>query len=345
MKFTIAASILLAVSAPNAAQHTAPPLKTLAAKKGIYVGVAVGNGYLNDANYTAIMQREFNMFTPENSMKWEVTEPQPAEFQFADGDVIVATAAAQGAAVRGHTLETLTAAIQRHIKGVAGHYNNLAHWDVVNEVIGDNCNPRDSVFLRTFGNLDDFVEIAFRTARQYAPNTKLYINDYNMEGEYACKPEAMYALIKRLKAKGVPIDGLGAQAHMLVGQIPTNIIAQLQNFTSLDIDVALTELDIRATQPFTADVLAQQSRDYETVFRACLAVKRCQGITLWGISDKYSWIPGVFSDQGAALPWDENYNTKPAYDGIVRALTTDATTGDVTGNNGNGKGAGNANKN
>ncbi|KAJ3028019.1 hypothetical protein HDV00_010700 [Rhizophlyctis rosea] len=348
MKFTaLATAALFAASSVDAALYTAAPLKDLAAKHGIYAGVAVGNGNLGDANFTAILKREFNYFTPENSMKWEVTEPNPAEFHFADGDVIVAAAKAQNAKVRGHTLvwhsqlaswvnaktnwtkPELTAVIERHIKGVAGYYNDLAHWDVVNEVMGDDCKPRDSVFLRTFGNIEDYVDLAFRTAKKYAsPKTKLYINDYNMEGEAICKSDAIHALIKKLKARGTPIDGLGAQAHFVVGGIPANITAVLQKFANLGVDVALTEIDIRAQQingTFTPAMYEQQGKDYEQVIRACLAVKRCVGFTLWGITDRYSWIPGVWSDQGIALPWDLDYNTKPAYEGIVRALTTKET--------------------
>ncbi len=54
---------------------------------------------------------------------------------------------------------------------------------------------------------------------------------------------------------------------------------------------------------------------------ACLAVRRCVGITLWGYSDRHSWIPAVFDGEGAALPWDENLRHKPAYDAIREALT------------------------
>ncbi len=54
---------------------------------------------------------------------------------------------------------------------------------------------------------------------------------------------------------------------------------------------------------------------------ACLAVARCVGITVWDYTDKYSWIPSVFPGQGAALPWDENFVKKPAYDATAQALS------------------------
>ncbi|KAJ3051153.1 hypothetical protein HK097_007865 [Rhizophlyctis rosea] len=342
MKFATASAVLLAASAVSAAA-TQKPLRDLAKAKDIYIGVAIGNGNLGDAKYTEIMKREFNFITPENSMKWEAIEPKPAEFHFAQGDEIVAVAKAQKAEVRGHTLtwhsqlapwvnsatwtkENLTAAIERHIRATVGYYSDdLTHWDVVNEVHEDDGTPRQSIFYKTFGNVADYVELSFREARKHTTKAKLYINDYNLEGQNVSKSDATYQLVKKLKNKGVPIHGVGLQAHLLVGQVPTNMQATIEKFASLGVDVALTELDIRMEQPFTAEKLAQQGNDYEAVFRACLAVKRCVGITLWGITDKYSWIPGVFPTEGSALVWDENYAAKPAYDGIVRALTTKAT--------------------
>lgn len=84
--------------------------------------------------------------------------------------------------------------------------------------------------------------------------------------------------------------------------------------------MSITELDIRLTLPITAEKLEQQKKDYRSVVAACKAVQGCVGVTIWDFTDKWSWIPSVFSGQGAALPWDENYNKKPAYDGIVEAL-------------------------
>ncbi|KAJ3035980.1 hypothetical protein HDV00_003274 [Rhizophlyctis rosea] len=349
MKFSAAAALaVLAASSVNAASQPAP-LKDLAAKHGIYVGTALSTGYLNDAKWTAIFDREFNMVTPENDMKWEVTEPQPAVFNFTNSDIIVANAKKIGAHVRGHTFvwhsqlanwvtsktytkEEMEAIIVRHIRGEAGYYHGqLAQWDVVNELIDDSAAAnyrQDPIYGFNYDNSTDFIELAFRTAHEVDPTAKLFINDYNMEGEAPQKSDATYNLIKKLKAKGVPIHGLGAQAHMIVGQVPSTMEATFKKFASLGVDVAITELDIRMDQPFTDDKLAQQGKDYEAVFRACLAVNaaklpgKCLGVTLWGISDNYSWIPGVFSTQGSALAWDENYQPKPAYDGIVRALTT-----------------------
>lgn len=142
--------------------------------------------------------------------------------------------------------------------------------------------------------------------------------------------------MKKLKTKGVPVHGIGVQAHLIVGQIPSDFKQTLQRFADLGVDVALTELDvsnntchkaiyltsiqIRMEVPVTAQKLAQQATDYTSSVNACLGVKRCVGITLWQFTDAKSWIPDVFPAEGAALPWDDKLKTKPAYDAMRKAL-------------------------
>lgn len=91
---------------------------------------------------------------------------------------------------------------------------------------------------------------------------------------------------------------------MIVGQIPSGIQQNFEAFTSLGVEIAITELDIRMTLPSTPALLQQQKADYTTVVSACQAVKGCIGITIWDWTDKYSWVPQTFSGQGAACPWD-----------------------------------------
>lgn len=190
-------------------------------------------------------------------------------------------------------------------------------WDVVNEVIEEDGSVRDTIFSRAFGL--DYVNVAFHVAHRVDPQAKLYINDFNIEGINA-KSTALYNLVQRLLAEGVPIHGVGLQGHLIVGQVPNDMVANIQRFANLNLDVAITELDIRMNLPPTEANLEQQARDYEQVFNACLAVSRCVGITIWGVTDKYSWIPGVFPGQGAALLFDDDFNKKPAYYAVERVL-------------------------
>lgn len=95
----------------------------------------------------------------------------------------------------------------------------------------------------------------------------------------------MYNFVKKLKAAGVPIDGIGVQAHLISGSVPSSLQTNWAQFASLDVDVAITELDIRFTLPSDATKLAQQATDYKNVVAACIAVSRCVGITIWDWTD------------------------------------------------------------
>ncbi|KAL0955074.1 hypothetical protein HGRIS_003991 [Hohenbuehelia grisea] len=318
-------------------------LNTVAKSKGkLYFGSATDNGEITDAPYKAILSdtKEFGQITPGNSMKWDATEPQRGTFTFTNGDVIANLAAANGQLLRGHTCvwhsqlpswvsagnfsaTELTSIIETHCGTVVGHYKGKAckwrlysyhAWDVVNEAFNEDGTFRSSVFYTTLGQ--DYIATAFRAARAADPDTKLYINDYNIDG-LGAKSTAVVNLVKQLKQDGVPIDGIGIQGHLIVGTVPSTIQANIEQFAALGVEVAITELDIRLTLPVTPEKLAQQKTDYLNVIKACNAVPKCIGVTIWDYTDKYSWVPSVFTGQGAALPWDENLIKKPAYDGIV----------------------------
>ncbi|GLB40266.1 putative candidate xylanase, Glycoside hydrolase family 10 [Lyophyllum shimeji] len=305
-----------------------------------YFGSATDNPELTDTAYVAELSntKDFNQITPGNSMKWDATEPSRGTFTFSGGDAVVALAKKNGQLVRGHNCvwhnqlpswvtsgnfdnATLTSIVQTHCSTVVGHYKGQIckyspphSWDVINEPFNDDGTWRSDVFYNTMGS--SYVAVALRAARAADPAAKLYINDYNIEGTGA-KSTAMVNLVKSLKASGVPIDGIGVQAHLIVGQVPSTLQANLEQFTALGVEVAITELDIRMTLPETAALRQQQKQDYQSVIAACKAVAGCVGVTIWDYTDKYSWVPGTFSGQGAACPWDANLVKKPAYDGIV----------------------------
>lgn len=200
----------------------------------------------------------------------------------------------------------------------ATHFRGRCYeWDVVNEVIEGDGSIRNTIFSRTLGT--SFISQAFRLHRAADPYAKLFINDYNIEG-FNAKSNALYNLVVSLLAQGVPIDGVGFQGHFIVGQVPTDFAANMQRFANLGLDVSITELDIRMNVPPTVANLQQQAFDYQSAFRACFEVARCTGVTVWGVTDLYSWVPSTFPGQGAALLFDESYSTKPAYYAVESIL-------------------------
>jgi endo-1,4-beta-xylanase len=208
--------------------------------------------------------------------------------------------------------------MKKHITDEVTHYKGKIYaWDVVNEPFNEDGTFRDSIWHKNFGS--DYIAEALKLAHAADPNAKLYINDYNVEGKNS-KSDALYKLVKELKSKDVPIHGVGLQAHFILGQIPHDLATNMERFAALGLDVAITELDIRIQLPSTAEKLAQQAKEYASVFKACLSVPKCVGITIWGFTDKHSWIPSVFQGYGDALPWDANYKPKPAVAAIEEAL-------------------------
>ncbi|RSN64195.1 1,4-beta-xylanase [Streptomyces sp. WAC 04229] len=310
-----------ALVTPPPAHAAESTLGAAAAQSGRYFGVAVASGRLGDSTYTSIANREFNSVTAENEMKIDATEPQRGQFNFSAADRVYNWAVQNGKEVRGHTLawhsqqpgwmqslsgSALRQAMIDHINGVMAHYKGkIAQWDVVNEAFADGSSGarRDSNLQRT-GN--DWIEVAFRAARAADPSAKLCYNDYNVENWTWAKTQAMYAMVRDFKQRGVPIDCVGFQSHFNSGSpYNSNFRTTLQNFAALGVDVAVTELDIQGASPTT----------YANVVNDCLAVSRCLGVTVWGVRDSDSWrseqTPLLFNNDGSK---------KAAYTSVLNAL-------------------------
>ncbi|OKK16129.1 1,4-beta-xylanase [Streptomyces sp. CB00455] len=296
-------------------------LGTQAAPSGRYFGTAVASGRLGDPKYAAIADREFNMITPENEMKWDAIEPSRGNFNFGPADQIVNRAMAHGQRMRGHTTvwhsqlpswvssigdaNTLRSVMNHHITTEMTHYKGKVYaWDVVNEAFADGSSQhRSSVFQNVLGN--GFIEEAFRTARAADSSAKLCYNDYNIENWSDAKTQGVYSMVKDFKSRGVPIDCVGFQSHFGPGGPPASFQTTLSNFAALGVDVQITELDIAQASP----------THYANTVKACLSVARCTGITVWGIRDSDSWRSGE-----SPLLFDNNGNPKAAYTAVVNAL-------------------------
>jgi len=332
------------VVAPPMDTTTPPPptpLRTLAAQRGRYIGAATGSTFqrtdAKGATLRMILARDYNMVWSGNFLKFSTLRPSPSEYQFQWADTMVAFAEANSMVVRGHvfvwhnqlpawlTGGTWTSAqvdsiLQGHIATVMSRYRaRIRIWDVVNEPLDDNAAPRTTFWNTQLG--PDYIERAFRLARAADSTALLFYNDYNIEGLNA-KSDATYALIADLRARGVPIDGVGMQGHFQVGRLPSSadLLANFDRFARLGLKIQITELDIRMPVPTTAQNLAQQAVDYRTIVTACLLVPACDAIVLAGVYDGDSWVPSTFPGEGAALLLDELFSPKPAYAAVHSLL-------------------------
>ncbi|MEE2040693.1 endo-1,4-beta-xylanase [Nocardiopsis sp. CT-R113] len=313
-------------------------LRDLADQRGVFMGTALASHRLNEAAYAQTAAAEFNSVTHENDLKWEAVQPQQGQYSWSGADRVVDFAEDNGQDVHGHTLvwhsqlpswvsgggftaDQLLDVMDDHISTTMGRYaGRIDTWDVVNEPIGDDARFRDSVFHRTLG--EDFVAESLRMARAADPAAELYINDYSIDGVNA-KSDAYYDLVVDLLDQGVPLDGIGFQSHLIVGQVPASMRQNIERFTDLGLKVRITELDIRMNVPASQADLERQADDYREVVTTCLEVDGCAGVTVWGVTDAYSWVPDHFDGQGAALPIDGSYQPKPAYWAVHEALGGD----------------------
>jgi endo-1,4-beta-xylanase len=315
----------------------ATTLRQLADAKHLRIGTAVTAGNLTgNAKYASTAAAQFNALTPGNEMKWGSVEPTRGHFNWSGADQVVVTATANNQVVRGHTLvwhnqlpswltsgsftgPQLLQIMQQHIATEVGRYaGKLISWDVVNEPFNDDGTMRSTIFSQAIG--PSYIAAALTAARQADPTAKLYLNDYNIEGINA-KSTAMLNLVTSLEQQGVPIDGVGIQTHLILGQVPSDFAQNMARFAALGLDVWLSEVDVRMNLPADVAKTAQQAADYSKIVNACLAVSRCVGITVWGFTDLDSWVPSTFPGQGSADIWDQNIDPKPAvYDAVSVAL-------------------------
>lgn len=319
------------------------PLRTLAESRNLRIGIGTAMGsYFNRTDavgkqYMDLLAREFNVATPENDLKFSVIRPTRATFRFARPDSMLEFATASGMRMRGHTLvwhnqlaSWLTsgtwsrsegvALLDEHISTVVGHYKGkFAAWDVVNEAFNDDGSPRTSFWSTLIG--PTYIAQAFRTAAAADPDAKLFYNDYNIE-TIGAKSNAVLSMLTDLKAAGVPVHGVGLQAHFIVGQTPSRdaLVANMSRFAALGLKIQITELDIRMPVPASAAALQMQAQNYADVVRACLDVPACDMVVTWGFTDRSSWVPDFFAGQGAALLFDESFQPKPAYTAVNAVL-------------------------
>jgi endo-1,4-beta-xylanase len=255
--------------------------------------------------------------------------------------------------------DQLSKLLEAHIKTVVGHYRGkIFAWDVANEAFDEgnragqlrstiwydqpgiavapsrkprvSNNPaRSELAARNSQQPYSYLAQCFRWAHDADPQALLFYNEAEAE-EINRKSDAIYAMVSDFKRQGVPIDGVGFQMHIALrsGAAPpdfASISSNIARFTALGLQVHITEMDVSLPVDANGNAsnadLQQQANIYRQIAQACLAHPGCTGIQTWGFTDKYSWI-GSHSrkTRGAALPFDRNYQPKPAYEALRDAL-------------------------
>jgi endo-1,4-beta-xylanase len=317
-------------------------LRAYADKIGLNIGTCIFAGvYQSNQQYNQILTREFNTIVAENEMKASAMQPRQGQFSFGTADQMISFAEKNDMKMRGHTLiwhaqnpswlsggswtrETLLEQMKAHITGVVEHFKGkVFEWDVVNEGFNDGTSGslRNSFWKRTIG--DDYLDSAFTWAHQADPDAILFYNDYNTSDVNA-KSTAVYNKLKEMIDNGVPVSGVGFQSHQKLEDYTGDFIASLKEnfdrFAKLGLSIAVTELDIRITSPADQNDFEIQADYYREYLETFLANPACKTFMIWGFTDRYSWVPGVFRGTDDALIFTDDYQPKPAYTALLDVL-------------------------
>lgn len=330
------------------------------------IGYAIDPGFLaGNQDYVDAVVADANIVTVENHLKWGLVHPGPDTYDFSVADQIVDFAAANDMEVRGHVLvwhrqlpawvtqgewtrEELIDVMRDHIHTVVGHYRDnhpgvVVHWDVVNEAFLPDGSRRPTIFQQVIG--DDYLELAFRFAREADPDAQLYYNDFYAHGivvgdaiingfpigpgadstrtDCAEVPKcvATRAMVEQFRVDGVPIDGIGFQGHVFGTDVTD--YGEFASWTApLGIDWALTEVDVALVAGTdTPANRAAQAAAFRSMVEDCLDSPNCDTTIMWSVGDDDSWIPGETGgllDHGSLR--QPGYAPKPAYYEVWEAL-------------------------
>jgi endo-1,4-beta-xylanase len=331
---------------PTLVEMTGPrSLRAHAEDHALLVGCAVVPEKLDgEPDYAKTVADQMNILVPENAMKWQALRPAIDKFDFRGADEIVVFALTHNQRVRGHNLcwhealppwfagsvtkQNARQILVQHIQTVAGRFAGKMHsWDVVNEAVdpasGRPDGLRKSPWLDLVG--DDYIELAFRTARQADPTALLTYNDYGIEFDSAAQIEKrgqVMMLVRRLRARGVPIDAVGVQSHLDAGAgLPG---AGLQEFVRelrrMGLQVFITELDVndKSLPAAVAERDAAVARIYRGYLTMMLAEPNVTALLTWGVTDRYTWLNGPKYGRADGkperpLPFDSDYHPVPAF--------------------------------
>ncbi|QOS77886.1 endo-1,4-beta-xylanase [Paenibacillus sp. JNUCC31] len=332
------------------------------------LGAAIDQSALDpEDQHSRLLTKHFNSITAGNFMKMDAMQPQEGQFVWSEADRLVNFAEANDMEIRGHTLlwhsqvpdwfftdpndaskpatrEQLLARMKTHIQTIVTRYKGKVHtWDVVNEVISDGGGLRNqasgSKWRDIIGDVDgdgddsDYIELAFRYAREADPDAVLVINDYGLEGS-ASKLNDMVKLVEKLLAKGTPIDAVGFQMHVSMYGPDVKLIREAFNkVAALGVNVQVTELDVsiysnssEQEMPVTDELMLQQAYRYRELFDLFDELGKrgvMDSVTVWGLADDGTWLDNhpVKGRKDAPLLFDRKLKAKPAYWALVDPAT------------------------
>lgn len=319
-------------------------------------GVAINSSATKSETQSAVTAAAFNTIVAEWEMKFSNTEKTRNVFNYKEGDALYKFASENGMKLRGHCLvwhesvpswvssdgikndkkwtrEELQKVLKNHIMNVAGHYKGKVYeWDVVNECLSNDQSiiktnssgytMRNTVWYDVIG--EDFLDSAFVWAHRADPDAKLYLNDYGNEKWSDAKSKAFYNLVKSMKRRGVPINGVGLQCHYNYDNLDSTEIANtVYEYKKLGLELKFTEIDLsmQNSQFYSDEQWEEQARTYRVLANICRLRPYVTGMLVWGLSDGQTWVTSTAAGtKGQPLLLNYFYGAKPGYEAIRRVF-------------------------
>ena len=252
-------------AAQGLAPAVLPPLKVMAEQLGVEVGTVLDGSLFSNATYQALVGREFNMATVDGGIYWKSSEAQRGKFDLSWSDYNVAFAQNLNLRIRGHPLvwtdnpnsidarpdwlvndaftrDEYTGILRNHVTQLVSHFQGqMQEWSVVNEL-----DSRGT--LHTYIG-PEYIEMAFRAARQADPQALLIYNDFNNEFparapyNFTAYQYQTLEVVDRLKSKGL-IDGIGLQLHVFSPDYLPSKAVLIEAMQGYGVPIYITELDV-----------------------------------------------------------------------------------------------------
>lgn len=335
-------------SAPNTtASDTGPTLREYADQFGFHIGSIMQRMIFDDPRYRSTLSREFNVFASFVFQKW--VEPEPGQFNFMSMDRDIQFAEPNHMKLFGASLiyragsvlpmwmvprrfgdwgrskQEYDRLMKDWIQAAVRHGGDTYYcWEVVNEPLSNPNQPWEAVFGR-----DEYIARAFRYAREANPNVLLELNEtFGQAGIDRRKADDFFDMVQRLKSRGAPIDVVGTEMHLEAQELRPTYLDELRYFLararSAGVQAYITEMDVYQGPPGAfPDPMERQRQIYHDVLATCLADSNCRNFTVWGVSDIRSWLQQKVRNphpDAKPLLFDEQYQKKPAYFGVLQAL-------------------------
>jgi endo-1,4-beta-xylanase len=329
---------------PGPASPRPPAFTTLRAAaqaRDFLIGTAVPLAPLRDETlYEQMLTQEYNLVEPEVETRFYRVRPNRTDFNFADLDLIMDFAGSHGMKVRGSPLVSegllpdwltkgnfspseISAMLKEYIQTMLRRYRGRVYsWDIAWGMFDNLGGQREFFWTKAIGA--DYIEQVVAWAREADPHAKLFLNNNYAFEPLGPRSDAAYGLARKLRARGIPIDGMAIASFWLLDHVPKfqEVAANMARLAALGLELHVVEFDLSIPLPPTDEDLQKQAAVYRDYLAACLSVTACKSFLTWGFTDKHAWAPNRWPGMnvGAAMPFDAAYKPKLAYKAMLDVL-------------------------